>query len=99
MRDRVIMAFSVWQYYFFSFSKPHLEPYKDVPLRHWPTADPYLTLSMLGKNFSTHFEIFFLCFPENSLWQFMQIVSLGDNLQEMLKPIFICWLCPESGND
>ena len=37
----------------------------------------------------------------------MQIVSTGDNLHEMSKPIFwgntkshefvICWICPESG--
>ena len=48
-----------------------------------------LTLSMLGKNFSRqHFEIFYLFFPENRLWHFMQIVSLGDNLLEMSMPVF-----------
>ena len=26
--------------------------------------------------------IFFLFFPENSIWHFMQIVSIGDNLHE-----------------
>ena len=33
---------------------------------------------------------YFLTFPENSLWHFIQIVSLGlgDNLHEMPKPIF-----------
>ena len=37
---------------------------------------------MLGKNFSRqHFEIVFLLFPENRLWQ-------RDNLHEMSKPIF-----------
>ena len=30
----------------------------------------------------------FLFFPENKIWHFMQIVSLGDNLLEMSKPIF-----------
>ena len=32
--------------------------------------------------------IFFLVFPENRLCYFMQIVSSGDNLQEMSKPFF-----------
>ena len=31
---------------------------------------------------------FFLFFPENRLWHFMQIVSIGDNLHEMSKPVF-----------
>ena len=30
---------------------------------------------------------FFLFFPEN-IWHFMQIVSNGDNLYEMLNPVF-----------
>ena len=32
--------------------------------------------------------IFFLFFPENRIWHFMQIVSLGDNLHEMSYPVF-----------
>ena len=32
--------------------------------------------------------IFFLFFPENWLWCFMQIISLGDSLHEILKPNF-----------
>ena len=32
--------------------------------------------------------LFFLFFPENRIWHFMQIVSLGDNLHEMSNPIF-----------
>ena len=50
---------------------------------------PYLALvltSMLGKNFSRHFEIFFLCYPENWLCHFKPILSLGDTLHEMSKP-------------
>ena len=62
-----------------------------------------LMLSMLGKNFSRwQFEIF-LFFPEKRLWQFMQMVSWGDHLHGMSKPIFpeklekyhrfvICWI-------
>ena len=48
----------------------------------------HITLSMLGKNFSRQdFEInFFLCFQENGLWYYMQIVSLIDNLLEMSYP-------------
>ena len=33
-------------------------------------------------------ENIFFIFPENMLQHFMQIVSLGDNLHDMLKPIF-----------
>ena len=48
----------------------------------------FLSLCMLGKNFSRqHFEIFFLFLPENRIWHFMQIVSYGDNLHEMSNPI------------
>ena len=32
-------------------------------------------------------KYFFLFFPENRLWHFIQIVSLDDNLQEMSKLI------------
>ena len=31
--------------------------------------------------------IFFLFFPENRFWHFMQIVSIRDNLHEMSKPV------------
>ena len=48
------------------------------------------------------FMIFFWFFPENRIWYFMQIVSIGDNLHDMSKPVFgkkkekifqyvICW--------
>ena len=40
------------------------------------------------KNFSRrNFEIFTLFFPENRIWHFVQIISLGDNLHEMSNPI------------
>ena len=32
--------------------------------------------------------IFFLFFPENRIWHFMQIVSNGDNLHDMSKSVF-----------
>ena len=31
---------------------------------------------------------FFLFFPENRFWHFMQIVSNGDNLHEISNPVF-----------
>ena len=47
-------------------------------------------LSTPGKIFSRrHFETFFLFLLENKFWHFMQLVSLGDNLHEILKPIFL----------
>ena len=65
-----------------------------------------LTLSTLDKIFSRrHIEIIFLFFPENQIWQFMQVVSIGDNLHEMSNPVFwekyhqfvVSWISPESG--
>ena len=47
-----------------------------------------LNLSTLGKKFSRHFRIFFLFFPENRFCHYMQIVSYGDNLHVMSKPVF-----------
>ena len=44
--------------------------------------------SILGENYSRQFEIFFLFFPEKRLWHFIHIVSLGDKLHKMSKPIF-----------
>ena len=32
--------------------------------------------------------IFFLFSPENRIWHFMQIVSIGDNLHELSNPVF-----------
>ena len=49
----------------------------------------YMWLSTLGRNFSRHFRIFFLIFSENSFWHYMQIVSYGDNLHVMSKPVFL----------
>ena len=46
-------------------------------------------------------KYFFLVFPGKWLCHFMQIVSLGDNLHEIAKPIFYKYhqfvVCPESG--
>ena len=41
------------------------------------------------KYFSYEDKICMKCqIPENEIWHFMQIVSLGDNLHEMSDPIF-----------
>ena len=48
-----------------------------------------LTLSTPDKIFSRRYiEIFFLFFPENKVWHFIQIVSNRDNLPEMSNPDF-----------
>ena len=47
----------------------------------WNSAHQSLALS------SRHIGIFFLFFPENRFWHFMQIISSGDNLHEMPKPV------------
>ena len=69
---------------------------------------PSLMLSMLGKNSAEDiFKYFFLIIPEKRIWHFRQIISIGDNLPEMLNPYFssknkikkkyhqfvICWIC------
>ena len=44
---------------------------------------------MLGKKFQQqHFEILVLLFLEEKVRHFMWIVSNGDNLLEMLNPVF-----------
>ena len=47
----------------------------------------YFRMSSAEKFTDDTFKYFFLYLPENRLWDFMQIVSLGDNLLEMPKPI------------
>ena len=49
---------------------------------------PVLTHTTLSANSADDKLIFFLIFPENRFGHFMQIVSYGDNLHEMTKPIF-----------
>ena len=34
-------------------------------------------------------DIFFHILPEIQIWHFLQIVSIGDNLQEISNPV--CW--------
>ena len=40
------------------------------------------------KSADNNLTIFFLFFPENRLWPFLQIISAGDSLREMSKPVF-----------
>ena len=47
-----------------------------------------LTVTILWANSADYkLVIFFLVFPENRFWHFMQIVSTGDNLHEMSDPV------------
>ena len=48
----------------------------------------FYTLTFLCKLSAKETVIFFIYFPENRLWHFMQIVSLEDSLHEISKPIF-----------
>ena len=45
------------------------------------------TITTLPANSTDNKLIFILFFPYNRFWHFMQIVSKGDNLHEMSKPI------------
>ena len=45
-------------------------------------------LSIWTNSADDKLMIIFLFFPENRIWHFMQIVSIGDNLHEMSKPVF-----------
>ena len=62
-------------------------------LYSWPpNSDLLLNKSLLKLIYffsRRHFKIFFfLIFPQNRLWHFMQFVSLGGKLHEMSKQIF-----------
>ena len=49
----------------------------------------YLAFTTLWANSADDKLIIILLFsPQNRLWHFMQIISLGDNLHEMSKSIF-----------
>ena len=54
------------------------------------SVTPYIImLSTLCKTFSRpHISIFFLFFPENRIWPFMQIVSVRGNLHQMSYLVF-----------
>ena len=55
----------------------------------WPIYLVSLTFTTLWAfSADDKLMIFFLFFPENRIWHFMQIVSLGDNLHEMSNPVF-----------
>ena len=46
-----------------------------------------LSSTILWANSADKLVTFFLFFPENRIWHFMQIVSIGDNLHEMPNPV------------
>ena len=43
---------------------------------------------VLANSADNKLIIFFLIFPENRIRHFMQIVSIGDNVYEISKPVF-----------
>ena len=54
-----------------------------------PIQVTYLTFTNLcAFSADKKLMIFFLFFPENRIWHFMQIVSLEDNLHDMSYPVF-----------
>ena len=54
-----------------------------------PSVFEALTFTTLWVNSADgELIILFLFFPENGIWHFMQIVSIGDNLHEISKPVF-----------
>ena len=44
--------------------------------------------TILANSVDDKLMMFFLFFPENRIWYFMQIISMGDNLHEMSKTVF-----------
>ena len=44
-----------------------------------------LSFTTIWTNSTDKLMAFFVFFPENRIWHFMQIVSIGDNLHEMSK--------------
>ena len=66
-----------------------------VNIRQYLNSVPYdqqsgvLTLTTLwASSADDKLMIYFLFFPENRFRHFMQIVSCGDNLHKMSKPVF-----------
>ena len=62
--------------------------YKKCEAMQWKTHA--LTFTTLWANTAddTLIKVFLFFFPENRFWHFMQIVSHGDSLHEMSKPVF-----------
>ena len=44
--------------------------------------------TLLANSADDKLMLFFLCFSENRIWHFMQIVSNGDNLHRLSNPVF-----------
>ena len=52
------------------------------------TNSDNLIFNTLWANLTDDKLIFFLFSPENKIWYFMQIVTIGDNWHIMSKPVF-----------
>ena len=57
-----------------------LEKRKDIVLNLYHSMDRFRRQQI---------DYIFLCFPENRIRYFIQIISIGDNLHEMSKPVFL----------
>ena len=49
----------------------------------------HLAITTLWADSADDKLMIFLFFPENKFWHFLQIVSWGNNLHEISKPIFL----------
>ena len=61
---------------------PSLTPSESAP------GIPLTFTTFLANSADDKLIFFFLFFPENRIWHFVQIVSTGNNLHEMSKPVF-----------
>ena len=60
-----------------------------VNINYFSPNSNIITFAILWTNSADNkFVNFFLFFPENWIWHFMQIVLIGDNLHGMSNPIF-----------
>ena len=84
---------------------PALCPLKSNATFWFKKSYQHLNFTTLWATSADDKLIFFLFFPENRIWHFMQIVSTGDNLHGMSNPVFwgkikkifqyiICWKVP-----
>ena len=64
------------------------DPSPKIKLKAWMTVSVWIYTTLWANSADDKLLIFFLFSPENRIWHFMQIVSIGDNLHEMSKPVF-----------
>ena len=62
--------------------------YRESEQKHFACRVHFLITTLWANLADDKSMMFFLIFPERRLSHFRQIVSLGDNLPEILKPAF-----------